>query len=200
VEREEHRSRRLVLKAPAGEDDVQRFVDELGWSRIAETPAPSSDEEPAREIGWAAGPALSLHYVEDPVSLNSYVVARGFEQTAVDALARLAEERLDTWSLDELLIAVDQPAEPLDRARAMIRAGVGAPEGFDQRFFDRISAATTDPDPMVREAALYATAYSPYPKYRAILELAAREDPDQQRRDDAWILLESFDTQGIGNE
>src|SRR5256885_16711465 len=102
----------------------------------------------------------------------------------------MVESRLDAWTVDELLDAVEKAAAPLDRAKAVIRAGVGAPDEFDERFFFLISSATTDSDTHVREAALYATAYSSYPAYRPRLRQVAREDPDPRRRDDAEALIE----------
>ena len=50
-----------------------------------------------------------------------------------------------------------------------------------------------DPDTHVREAAIHATLHSPYPQYRDALRRIAVSDPDPDRREDASIVLESFD-------
>ena len=184
-------SRRLVLKHTNAERDVQAFADDLGWSRTLEEASDPAHGK-AREIMWASGPASSLHYLEDPVSRHSYLVTRSEDRAEADSLASLADTRLVIWQPDELLAAIDNAADPVERAVAVIRAGLGSPDEFDDRFFRRIRDAMAHPDPRVREAALYATAYSAWPQYLPLLERAAREDPDGERRNDAEILVESF--------
>jgi hypothetical protein len=175
---------------------VQGFVDSLGWVRLGEQ-AQDINAAQSREVMWGAGPALSLHLIEDPVSLNDYVMARGYDKGAVDALAQLAEGQLDVWKQDELLQAIDDAADEIEKARTVIRAGVGAPDEFDELFYAAITAAMADPSSAVREAALYATAYSPYAQYRGALEKVANTDRDENRRNDAQLLLESFGDQGV---
>jgi hypothetical protein len=192
----DYRSRRIVLKPSAGEQEVQQFADELGWPRLDETEQ-EVEGGILREVAWAAGPALSLHYTEDPVSLNKYVAIWGYDKDNADALARMTESRLEVWTMDELLNEVENATSSLERAKAVIRAGVGAPDDYDERFFLCISSAMSDPDTRVRETGLYATAYASYPAYRPKLRQVAQEDPDPQRRDDAEVLLESFDIEGV---
>lgn len=175
---------------------MQGFAETLGWVRLGEQ-AQDINAAQSREVMWGAGPALSLHLIEDPISLNDYVMARGNDKSAVDALARLAEGQLDVWKQNKLLEAITDAGDEIEKAKAVIRAGVGAPDEFDERFYTAITAAMSDPSSAVREAALYATAYSPYPRYRAALENVAKTDPDENRRNDAALLLESFDEQGV---
>jgi hypothetical protein len=188
----DHRSDRLVLKQPHAESEVQAFADELGWPRMGE-----QDEDLAigqsREVMWGAGTALSLHYVEDPVSRNGYAMAWGVKESAVIALAGMAAARLDVWSPAELFAAVDAADTPEGRTAAVLRLGLGAPDAFDRGFFDRITTAMADPDTGVREAAIHATVFSPYPQYRDALRRTAAGDPDPDRRVNASIVLDSFD-------
>lgn len=187
----EHRSRRLVLKRSPADDEVQQFADELGWPRRFDQPA-DLERRVHREIAWAAGPAVSLHYLDDPVSQHSYVVVWGGDRQIVESLASVAEERLGTWTTDELLAAVDNARDSMSLAVSVIRAGLGSPDEFDDRFFRRIKASMSNPDRRVREAAFYATAYTAWPQYLPLLEDAARTDPDRERRRDAQILVDSF--------
>ncbi|MEU4194465.1 hypothetical protein AB0E69_21385 [Kribbella sp. NPDC026611] len=176
------RSRRMVLRV--GEAEVQAFADQLGWPRVDEA-VEEIGGLVSREVTWAAGTGLSLQYIEDPASLLRYLVVWGPAEDEVAALALMVERGVPVWSLDELLAAADGP-------EAVIRAGVGAPDSYDQRFFEYVVAAMTDPDTAVREAALYATAYSSYPQYREKLADVAQNDPDPARREDADLILESF--------
>jgi hypothetical protein len=191
-------SRRLVLKHADAEREVQAFASDLGWPRTLEEAADPAHGK-AREIMWAPGPALSLHYLEDPVSRQSYLVARSDDREKAESLASLAEKRLAVWQPDELLAAVDEATAPVDRAVAVIRSGLGSPDEFDDRFFRRIRDSMSHPDRRIREAALYATAYSAWPQYLPLLERAAHEDPDEERRNDARILVQSFRAEGAGS-
>ncbi|MGW1958527.1 HEAT repeat domain-containing protein [Streptomyces sp. NPDC001920] len=188
----DHRSDRLVLKQRHAENEVQAFADELGWPRMGEQDE-DLDIGQSREVMWGAGTALSLHYVEDPISRNDYAMAWGVKESAVVALARMAAERLAVWSPAELFAALDEAADPQARAAAVLRIGLGAPDAFDKSFFDRIITAMADPDTNVREAAIHATLHSPYPQYRDMLRRIAVSDPDPDRRENASIVLESFD-------
>jgi hypothetical protein len=191
----DHRTRRIILRRPSGLADVRRFAEELGWPLAIEEEA-DEDRGKAHEIAWAAGPAVSLHYLDDPVSGCGYVVAWGADPKIAEGLAALAEERLDAWTPDELLLAAANATEPMERARSVIRVGLGSPDEFDARFLELIRNAMSHPDTRVREAALYATGYTAWPAYRPLLEDAARNDPDTSRRNDAQILLEAFEELG----
>lgn len=171
------RSRRMVVKG--NEAAVRAFADQCGWS--------ASDPG---ELAWAAGPGVSLHYIVDPLTLVEYAVVSGNEQSAVEEVTQIVAAKAPVWTLDELLADVSDSPE---RAVAVARAGVGAPDEYDERFFACISAAMKDPDTAVREAALYATAYSAYPQYHDRLVEVAQTDPDPDRQEDADLILESFD-------
>lgn len=186
--RVDHESRRLVLKQ-ASPDQVQQLADELGSPRRYDQPADLPRR--IREIAWATGPAISLHYLEDPVSQQSFVRAFGADRQIVEALTMLAEQRLNTWRLDELLTAIDNPKKPLTLALGVIRAGLGSPGEFDEGFFRRIKAAMSHPDTQVREAAFFATAFPAWPQYLLLLEEAARNDRDEERRNDARMLADA---------
>jgi hypothetical protein len=175
----EFRSRRMVVKGD--EAAVQAFADQYGWPGAASDPG---------ETSWTARPGVRLQYVVDPLSLVEYVVVSGNEQSAVEEATRIVADNAPIWTLEDLLADVsDSP----DRAVAITRAGVGAPDEYDERFFVCITGAMKDPDTAVREAALYATAYSAYPQFHDHLVEVAQTDPDPDRQEDADLILESFD-------
>jgi hypothetical protein len=179
------------MKHLRAEDDVQGFADELGWPRRVEQPA-DIERGAVYEVAWFAGPAVLLRYAEDPVSRHSYVESWASDQKDADALAVLAQERLDAWREEELLEAINT-TDPMARAVAVIRAGLASPEQFDERFFDRIQSAMSDPDRRVREAAIYATTYTTWLQYVAPLRDVAINDPDEERRNDAQNALHLFE-------
>jgi hypothetical protein len=168
----------MVLKD--GRASVEMLAERLGWRMVDESETELEGGDVAHEVVWDAGPSVSVQYSYDPLSGSQYVVVWGSTE-----LAELVEHDVAVWSLDELLS---------DHSRESIaRAGVGAPDEYDERFFTLITAALKDPDTAVREAALYATAYSAYPQYRDALTEVARTDPDPARQVDADMILESLD-------
>ncbi|MFD7505957.1 HEAT repeat domain-containing protein [Streptomyces sp. NPDC059850] len=112
---------------------------------------------------------------------------------------RVVQEELDPWESRILLLTIDDAPNPLSRARAVIRAGLGAPYAFDESFFSHIRDALGDSHEWVREAAVWATSYSPWPQYRPLLEDIARNDPKEKIRGDAAAILAGFDQEGVGN-
>jgi hypothetical protein len=82
-------------------------------------------------------------------------------------------------------------------ARAVLRAGLGASEEFDERFFARINAALQHPDRRVRETAVWAVTFSPYAEYRPALTAIRESDEDPALRENAEILLEGFDEDSL---
>jgi len=77
------------------------------------------------------------------------------------------------------LLAMNDDWDPVVRAQAVIRVGLGAPDEYDEEFFELIRDAFTSKEKYVREAAIWATAYSPWPHYRPLLEAAAQHDPEE---------------------
>lgn len=191
-----YRTRSLILRTRPGEPQAQTFADRIGWPYRGEIPA-DPDRGIPYEVQWQAGPGLTLHYLEDDISESSGVAVTGDDPQAAEALARLAENFLDIYSHDDLLGAAAQPGRADERARALVRAGAGAPRTFDDRLFSLLERSFTDPEPAVREAAAWATTYVPHPQYRALLAGVVRGDPERRLRDLARQLMEGFDAEGI---
>ncbi|MGW0791111.1 hypothetical protein ACWD04_23425 [Streptomyces sp. NPDC002911] len=193
------RTRRMVLRPRFSEDEVNRLAVELGWPRREEYAADPEEGTPYQVV-WAAGPKLSLHYFEDDIARNSYVVVVGEDAAAVRGAAEIIEVRLHTWRLDELVAEVDSSSGPTELTQAVIRAGLGAPEEFDDRFFTRINDALRHSDTRVRESAVWSVSYVPYPNYRPQLVQVRDHDPDEDLRDTAGLLLEGFDEAGVAEQ
>ncbi|WP_381800050.1 HEAT repeat domain-containing protein [Streptomyces niveus] len=186
----------MVMRRRFSEAEVSDVAAELGWGRFAVHPA-DPEEGTTYQVVWRVGTKLSLNYFEDEIARNSYVVVTGEDETAVRGTAELVEARLNTWSVDSLLAEVDEAEEPIELARAVIRAGLGAPDNFDERFFVRVNSALGHADPRVREAALWSVTYSAWADFRPRLEGVCRNDDVPDLRETAAIVLEGFDEAGI---
>ncbi|MGW4045203.1 hypothetical protein [Streptomyces sp. NPDC004721] len=192
------RSRRLVLRELRAEAHVSAYARELGW-KVREVRQADPEEATEYRVVWAANPQLLLHYIEDEIPERSFVFVIGSDAELVHGAAGVFEEHLNALTLEELIADVDGAVLSPERlSDAVLRAGVGAPREFDERFFTRIDAALRHPDPQVREGALWAVTYSPWSQYRERVLEMSRSDPDQQLREAASILLEEFAEQERG--
>jgi hypothetical protein len=187
-----HQSNRLVLGRSPQDEAVEELASEQGWQRVEDVV-----EEGARQVLWAVGPGTSLTYTEDPVSHNAYAVLVSEDRAAFERVLDLIQDELMPWDRRALLISIDEARDALARARAVIRVGLGAPDDFDEDFFNCIREAFGSPETWVREAAVWATAYSPWPQYRPLLEATAHSDPEEKLRSDATAILAGFDSQGV---
>ncbi|MFC4000000.1 HEAT repeat domain-containing protein [Nocardiopsis sediminis] len=187
------RTRRMVLRERFSEAEVEDFAQELGWTRQGVDPA-DPEEGIDYHVFWAPpGAALALHYTEDDLAGDSYVMVIGKDAAAVRGAQALVEPRLKTWRSAELLAEVDRAVGPVALARAVLRAGLGAPEEFNEEFFARIGSALQHPDRLVRETAVWAVTFSPYAEYQPALTALRDGDEDPDVRANAEILLEGFD-------
>ncbi|MET8271498.1 HEAT repeat domain-containing protein [Streptomyces sp. NPDC005077] len=192
MESTRYQSRRLVLDRSPQDAPVQELASDQGWQRVEEV-----SEEDARQIVWAVAPGMALNYIEDPVSHNAYLVLVSDHRERVDEILEAIQQELMPWENRALLVSLDEARDPLSQARAVIRAGLGAPDEFDEAFFSRIRTSLSHSDKWVREAAVWATAYSPWPQYRPLLEMAAQNDPDEKIRSDAAAVLAGFNSEGV---
>lgn len=190
-------SGRILLRASPTRAELDENARRDGWSLEEEI-----DSDPRggiyRELRWSSGPLLKVHLIEDPTSATSYFVVTGRDPQFVQSLASDIAKDFDTWSIDELLEIFDETQEPHALARAAVRLGLAAPHVFDARVFKRIERALKHPEDGVRHAAMWATSYSPWPRYRIPLRDAANNDPNPELREAAQAVLDGFDAEGIG--
>ncbi|MGM1062650.1 hypothetical protein [Saccharothrix sp. Mg75] len=193
-----HRARSLVLRTDpsTAEAEVERFADALGWPCRGEIPADPRQGIPY-EVQWSAGPALTLHFLIDDLSNTPAVTVSGDDPQAVDAAAQLTAKHLNTFSTDELLESARRTRRAADKARALVQAGIGASENFNQPLFNEIRDNLANKDTRLREAAIWAMSYVPFPQYRELLQTTAQEDPDRRLRDIARNVLAAFDRGGV---
>ncbi|MGW6907720.1 hypothetical protein [Streptomyces sp. NPDC054940] len=102
-------------------------------------------------------------------------------------LEAMVTSDLAAYSPDELIAELDDHSDPEERASTVIRAGLGAPPRFDERFFTRIRAALDD-DPKVWHSALLAIAYTPWPEYADPIARAIEHEPDEDLRETLRVL------------
>jgi hypothetical protein len=192
-----YRSVRLILRSPAAaERQVTEYAESLQWPKIADL-AEDPDAGTLREVVWRISSTTDLHYRVDDATGVAYVFIRADHPRQEDSFATHAEQHLDVLSRDELLHRYDAATGSEERGGALLILAVGSPDQADEAGLRRISAALQDPDPDVREAAVYAVGYSPSQEYIPFLRHIAKNDPVEELRADAWDMLDAYTEAGI---
>ncbi|MEU6644244.1 hypothetical protein ABZ863_17035 [Saccharomonospora sp. NPDC046836] len=192
----EYRSRRLLFhRSAAAEEQVAGYAASFGWPRT-EVPA---DEEAGipREVVWAIASTVDVRYSVDDATGSPYVFVTAAYRNQCQAFLAHAEQHLDVFSREELLAVYGQAVEVDERTGLLLMVALGAPQEFDETNVALISAALTDPAEDVREAAIYATSYTPCERYLPLLEQIVRQDPPHQLREDAKDILAAYGEVGI---
>jgi hypothetical protein len=197
-----YRSRRFVIRHPSlddGRSQIEGLAQREGW--------PPSDVRVSGGIDlesvWQVRAELTFHHVQDAHSRIPYVEARGSDRDEVrETLAQLKPD-LDVYSSGELLAPLpgaellgEAPREPVgvkELEPALLRAGLGAPLRFSEDFFVPLMDALESPEAAVRQAALWAVAYTEWPQWRAVIEPMTRTDPAVGVATLARQIVELFD-------
>ena len=129
--------------------------------------------------------------------MAAHLTISGTDRSRVDATRALAERHLDVVSFGDLLRSIEKQQTIRNQGRALIRAGVGAPPEFDKRLAKAIKKFLRSDDPVLREAALFTMSYVPAAQYRAFLDEAAQQDPDERLRQTARGILAAYDKGGV---
>lgn len=171
---------RFALRKMPSLTEVAEFADKLGWPMEKDIKGDQT-RRIFREVTWFAKPRLNLKYVEDLLSPQCCVVLQGDDED-VTRISKYIIEHLNPWSVEELLANARDAADPVRRAHAVVRLGMGSPDAYDKQFFRQLSEALHDSDEWVREAAIWATHYCRYAKLVKLLEQVAANDPEEHLR------------------
>jgi len=190
-------SRRLVLRAADAAGAVSRYAATYKFPFEKEI-APDQAKDIARHLTWAITSQVRLHYSEDLETGLPYIYVSTVLVDIGLGYMRHAEQHLPVYTWDELVAGADVQLAPPGRAQALLRLALGSPREYEPALANRVFRAGRDPDQGVRYAALYATSYSPDPKYRPFLRHLAANDPSPDIREDATYMLETFDEIGVG--
>lgn len=183
-------SDRMILREQATEEDVQHFARGLSMTKIRDISSPER-QTVVREITWEANSGVLLHYAADYLSASRIISIEGDDNEQFRRFVDVTVRLLDPWRLDELINEVDScdVGDARSLALAVIRLGVGAPNGYNDEVFNRISAAMHSPQAWVRKAAIWATMYSQWPEFLPLLREIADADPDEEIRNDARRMV-----------
>lgn len=182
---------RLVLAEGATIEEVVAAADRAGWELRRRV---ERAERAALELVWfTPGVDASIHYIEDFLVDVAHLLVRGVERRAGAELARQVMPTVDVTAL----VADAWSARGREaRVRAIRRLAVAQGPERDGAALEVFLAYLQDPDPRVREATVFATAYPAWSDFAGTLARLAREDPEPAVRDMAQRMRESLARHG----
>lgn len=184
---------RIPLKADFSRSHVQRVASRnrwLIWNIIQ--PGPNNpyemiwlfdkrDDEPEE---------TAMHYIEDERLQIRYMAVTGKER---DRVVKQMYHTMHVYTRDEVKAMVITAVTPTDYIRAIYHVAVIAnPAVFDPELFELYQTVLAHADSEVRFAALSAITYTDWREFQDILRHMKEHDPDEQVRQRAGILLDSF--------
>jgi hypothetical protein len=187
---------RLVLMRFPSSRQAEEFAQSRSWPLVSES---GSEANPAirRELSWKVDAGVAFYYVESNLADECCV---GLLAKDEGAAAREHQELVKNfvhWTRGQLLAAVANAEEIEERARAVLRVGLGAPVGIDEEFFTCIVDGAQHEDPAVREMALWAMVFPGWPQFRPVLRRIAESDPVDDLRSLAVWVIAAFEAKGV---
>jgi hypothetical protein len=190
---------RYILRDFPAREQVEEFADANEWPLVSEAPG-----DPERYVSkhtiWLTPTTITLDYEEEYVSQHAYAYYRGRDLEAIPELVGKLEDALHPWTREELLSAVSNSRTGPERARAVMRAALGAPLEFDQEFFEAVKSCMEAHDAPLRNAAAFAAGSASWPQFRPLLERIASQDPEMEVREMAQGVLRAYNKFRIGGQ
>lgn len=177
----------MILRKSTSESDVNVFADFMRFEKTSEA---RSEYGVVRAVTWRIDQDTEMDYGEERISGCSFLQVVGDSQKRVDDITYAVDEYFRPWTLSDVLEGVEAARGTENRAAAIVRAGVAAPNIFDQRFYECFSSAISDAHERIREAGIWACSYSHWLEFRPLLEGLESDDPVEQLRADAGIILD----------
>lgn len=113
----------------------------------------------------------------------------------LDYYSRIIAQNLPVYSEDELFATWDVARSPDEKIEAILRLGIAADSQPRDSYLHRIRQGLEDPAPEVRSAALVAFSYHPRDQLKAVVERICDEDPDDDARQRARVILATNELQ-----
>ncbi|HVF42542.1 MAG TPA: hypothetical protein VM936_06010 [Pyrinomonadaceae bacterium] len=181
-----------VFRRGVTRDMFEETAAELGFVKH-DTWEAQGEGQSYEQVWTTPDKARAVNYVEDPLSRMSYIHLRGAD---LDELREEFDEKLATFWPDEIIGIFYEMRGHSDIVDNIYRLAILFPEYDPQVFHIFEGAATDPPDPKLRLAGLDALAYRTWPQSRAVVERVARDDKDEEVREQAAKILTLWDAPG----
>jgi hypothetical protein len=196
------RTRRRVLRECPLEQDFEIYTQSRNWPKERSVPRDVSSAVD-HEVLWRASEGVLFDYLEAYLTGDCCILGLSTDLAQAEKLMEGVESDFEglIFEIGELLDRVEMSDNPQELARALIRAGLGAPTDYDQEFFElMVNYATSHSEFRIREFAICSMVYMEWPEFVPILRKIAVTDPEPRVRDRAQILLSAYRAAGIGGD
>ncbi|MFJ9929863.1 hypothetical protein ACIRU5_28020 [Streptomyces misionensis] len=171
------------------EETVAALAASRGWPTVADLPGDESRGVP-RRVAWQISPGATLNFFRDDSLGISYVsVMSGLGKDFAEQLTSMVHTEIDVYGDAELLSGMSGADDDQERALAVLKAGLGAPLEFSEKFYAGFVAASEHTTSTVRNAAVRAMYYTKWQEFTNVLAELASSDPDSAVRDFAGRVL-----------
>ncbi|MGW1991269.1 HEAT repeat domain-containing protein [Embleya sp. NPDC001921] len=179
---------RLVLARKVNRRKVLATAEVLEFTLVEEFPA--NHPQPYELVFTTPWSGVSVHYQEDTLLGVPYLTVLGAEPTKTgDLIAKFLP--LDT--IERLVLRAYGAVTSEEKTDVVSRiAAAGGPEPHSGAYLV-FQACFADPDPWVRDAAAFATAYLGWPVFRESLERLAAQDPAPEVQESAVRALKALE-------
>jgi hypothetical protein len=186
-------SERILFRSCPVAESLRDWAESSRWS-IDAAEAGNPDKGVPLKIVWRVSdqPELLLHYVEDAFSDNCYFYLVGEDPLMLQSYCGTIAHRIPTLAADDILSEFDGARTGPERARALMKPGLAAPYNHDEAYFGRIRQGLESATESDRDVAVWASSYSPYPRYLPILERMAEADRSVTVRQRASLVAEAM--------
>lgn len=182
-------SRPLILRQSSNYRAVAEFAEMLKLVKLYDKPVDQSGFV-TRQVCWQIDPGLEMYYAEEARSASCFLQVLSDHEGDANEITTALRDFFSPLTHDELLGDIDASKNVDERARAVMRAGLGAPREFDNRFYVQIANAMESSDTDIREAGAWAASFLFWPEFQPFLERIESSDPDESLRDAAKVILD----------
>ena len=193
------RTRRRVLRASIDEGDIEVYATSRRWTEGESAPR-DVDSAVDHEVQWRVADELVFAYLESYLTNDGCILAIGSDAIQAERLMQEVESDLaaQIFGEGELLDRIETDDLP-SMGRALVQAGLGAPLGYDQAFFDSISVkATSHSEFRIREIAVFSMSYTEWPEFVPLLRNIMNNDQEKRVRFRAQIVFNGYIAAGLG--
>jgi hypothetical protein len=179
---------RIVPAEEVTQGDIDYIAYRMNLAAVREIDA--SDDAPHEIVFRSRTDAATLiHQVDDSMVDVRYLVVKSGDLAAVVAGIR---ELIPTVSLDDAETLFESGGAATEVQRAVAYFGLLAPPTDDERVRSLLERAFVHPERIVRRMAVLACGYAGWPELVTPLRELAQNDPDEDVRKDAEVMVEGY--------
>ena len=187
--RRNFQSRPLILRQSSNYQSVARFAEALKLVKLYDKPA-NPGGAVIRQVCWQIDPGLEIYYAEEARSASCFLQVLSDNEEDANDITMALRDYFSPLTHDELLGDIGESKAVDERAHAVVRAGLGAPQEFDSRFYVQIKNAVESAESRIREAGVWGASLTRWQEFQPLFEQIESGDPEKRLRIAAKAILD----------